>query len=83
MDTYYDDTTFVFEENEDPCCNGCMKPIEDGSVVQFGDGIWHFECLHPFHCFFSLAFPFLKEKRKGKTKVYVFFYFSLFSLFYI
>ncbi|KAI9490027.1 hypothetical protein BDB00DRAFT_875726 [Zychaea mexicana] len=49
MDAYYDDTTFVFEENEDPCCNGCSKPIEDGSVVQFGDGIWHFECCHACH----------------------------------
>ncbi|KAI7856395.1 hypothetical protein BDC45DRAFT_503850 [Circinella umbellata] len=50
MDTYHDDTTFVFEENEDPCCNGCMKPIEDGSVVQFGDGIWHFECFRCAKC---------------------------------
>ncbi|KAI8142543.1 hypothetical protein BJV82DRAFT_669689 [Fennellomyces sp. T-0311] len=50
MDVYYDDSTFVFEENEDPCCNGCLKPIDDGSVVQFGDGIWHFECFRCAKC---------------------------------
>jgi hypothetical protein len=48
MDTTFyennnDNNTGGGEECEDPHCQGCLKPIEDGSVVQFGDGIWHFE----------------------------------------
>ncbi|KAG1436482.1 hypothetical protein G6F56_013540 [Rhizopus delemar] len=38
------------EECEEPHCQGCEKPIEDGSVVQFGDGIWHFECFRCAKC---------------------------------
>ncbi|ORY97293.1 hypothetical protein BCR43DRAFT_489534 [Syncephalastrum racemosum] len=48
--TVYDDAALVYDENEDPRCNGCNQPIEDGSVVQFGDGIWHFECFHCAKC---------------------------------
>ncbi|KAI8355635.1 hypothetical protein EDC96DRAFT_264281 [Choanephora cucurbitarum] len=48
MDPYYESTTG--EECEDPHCHGCQKPIEDGSVVQFGDGIWHFECFRCAKC---------------------------------
>lgn len=44
MDTYYENVeNLTGEECEDPHCHGCQKPIEDGSVVQFGEGIWHFE----------------------------------------
>lgn len=43
MDIYFDDTAYVYDEYDDPHCSGCLKPIEDGSVVQFGEGIWHFE----------------------------------------
>ncbi|KAI7904343.1 uncharacterized protein BX663DRAFT_504733 [Cokeromyces recurvatus] len=51
MDSYYDNTeVLVGEECEDPHCHGCQKPIEDGSVVQFGDGIWHFECFRCAKC---------------------------------
>jgi hypothetical protein len=31
------------EPQEDPYCIGCHRLIEEGSVVQFGEGIWHFE----------------------------------------
>ncbi|KAI9483983.1 MAG: hypothetical protein EXX96DRAFT_560379 [Benjaminiella poitrasii] len=51
MDSYYDNTnTLVGEECEDPHCHGCQKPIDDGSVVQFGEGIWHFECFRCAKC---------------------------------
>ncbi|KAI7868463.1 hypothetical protein BDF14DRAFT_1793598 [Spinellus fusiger] len=51
MDAYYEETSFdSSEEYEDPHCNGCLQPIEDGSVVQFGDGIWHFECFRCAKC---------------------------------
>ncbi|KAI9264775.1 hypothetical protein BY458DRAFT_476706 [Sporodiniella umbellata] len=39
------------DEFDEPHCQGCEKPIEDGSVVQFGDGIWHFECFRCAKCF--------------------------------
>ncbi|KAI8342228.1 hypothetical protein BD560DRAFT_412036 [Blakeslea trispora] len=48
MDPYYE--SMAGEECEDPHCHGCQKPIEDGSVVQFGDGIWHFECFRCAKC---------------------------------
>ncbi|KAG1183732.1 hypothetical protein G6F36_008225 [Rhizopus arrhizus] len=55
MDTTFyennnDNNTGGGEECEDPHCQGCLKPIEDGSVVQFGDGIWHFECFRCAKC---------------------------------
>jgi hypothetical protein len=31
------------DPQEDPYCVGCHRLIEEGSVVQFGEGIWHFE----------------------------------------
>ncbi|GAA5806506.1 hypothetical protein HPULCUR_012041 [Helicostylum pulchrum] len=38
MDSYYENTENLnVEECEDPHCHGCQKPIEDGSVVQFGE----------------------------------------------
>ncbi|KAL9546432.1 hypothetical protein MBANPS3_006663 [Mucor bainieri] len=49
MDSYYENN-LNGEECEDPHCHGCQKPIEDGSVVQFGDGIWHFECFRCAKC---------------------------------
>ncbi|CAO3591236.1 unnamed protein product [Absidia cylindrospora] len=50
MDSYIDDGSFTGEEYEDPRCQGCSQPIDDGSVVQFGDGIWHFECFRCSKC---------------------------------
>ncbi|KAF7727405.1 hypothetical protein EC973_007569 [Apophysomyces ossiformis] len=50
MDAYYDGDTIVGEEYEDPRCGGCHELIEDGSVLQFGDGIWHFECFRCAKC---------------------------------
>ncbi|KAI8344198.1 hypothetical protein BC941DRAFT_6029 [Chlamydoabsidia padenii] len=50
MDTFVDDASFTGEEYEDPRCQGCNQPIDDGSVVQFGDGIWHFECFRCSKC---------------------------------
>ncbi|KAL0074039.1 hypothetical protein F4703DRAFT_1745469 [Phycomyces blakesleeanus] len=51
MDPYYEETLVdSSEEYEDPHCNGCLQPIEDGSVVQFGEGIWHFECFRCAKC---------------------------------
>lgn len=51
MDSYYENAENLNgEECEDPHCHGCQKPIEDGSVVQFGDGIWHFECFRCAKC---------------------------------
>ncbi|GAA5807173.1 hypothetical protein MFLAVUS_000527 [Mucor flavus] len=51
MDSYYENTeNSNVEECEDPHCHGCQKPIEDGSVVQFGEGIWHFECFRCAKC---------------------------------
>ncbi|CDH51060.1 signal transducer [Lichtheimia corymbifera JMRC:FSU:9682] len=50
METYHDESSYIYEEHDDPRCNGCMKPIEDGSVVQFGEGIWHFECFRCAKC---------------------------------
>ncbi|KAG2195184.1 hypothetical protein INT47_006466, partial [Mucor saturninus] len=51
MDSYYENAdNLIGEECEDPHCHGCQKPIEDGSVVQFGDGIWHFECFRCAKC---------------------------------
>lgn len=50
MDSYVDDASFTGEEYEDPRCQGCSQPIDDGSVVQFGDGIWHFECFRCSKC---------------------------------
>ncbi|KAI8084764.1 uncharacterized protein BX664DRAFT_337729 [Halteromyces radiatus] len=50
METYLDDASFTGEEYEDPRCQGCTLPIDDGSVVQFGDGIWHFECFRCSKC---------------------------------
>ncbi|KAH8548383.1 hypothetical protein BGW37DRAFT_431011 [Umbelopsis sp. PMI_123] len=38
------------EPQEDPYCVGCHRLIEEGSVVQFGDGIWHFECFRCAKC---------------------------------
>jgi hypothetical protein len=35
------------EPQEDPYCVGCHRLIEEGSVVQFGEGIWHFEWYVP------------------------------------
>ncbi|CEP10876.1 hypothetical protein [Parasitella parasitica] len=49
MDSYYENN-LNGEECEDPHCHGCQKPIEDGSVVQFGEGIWHFECFRCAKC---------------------------------
>ncbi|KAI8640077.1 hypothetical protein BD408DRAFT_370663 [Parasitella parasitica] len=49
MDSYYENNSNG-EECEDPHCHGCQKPIEDGSVVQFGEGIWHFECFRCAKC---------------------------------
>lgn len=43
MNNLLDDSTFIYEENEDPRCSGCLQYIEDGSVIQFGEGVWHFE----------------------------------------
>ena len=43
MNTLYENNDNLTEECEDPHCHGCQKAIEEGSVVQFGDGIWHFE----------------------------------------
>ncbi|RUS13382.1 hypothetical protein BC937DRAFT_95414 [Endogone sp. FLAS-F59071] len=31
------------DDQPDPYCMGCSKIIEEGSVVAFGDGIWHVE----------------------------------------
>ncbi|KAI8992176.1 hypothetical protein BDF20DRAFT_909846 [Mycotypha africana] len=54
MDPYYEYSENNLmedgEEYEDPHCHGCQQPIEDGSVVQFGEGIWHFECFRCAKC---------------------------------
>ncbi|KAI8384955.1 uncharacterized protein BYT42DRAFT_564202 [Radiomyces spectabilis] len=50
MNTYYEEAAVASEEYEDPHCHGCLEPIEDGSVLQFGDGIWHFECFRCAKC---------------------------------
>ncbi|KAI9323574.1 hypothetical protein BX666DRAFT_1847422 [Dichotomocladium elegans] len=50
MDTYHDDSTYIFEEDDEPHCNGCLKQIDDGAVVQFGDGIWHIDCFTCTKC---------------------------------
>ncbi|ORX53115.1 RhoGAP-domain-containing protein [Hesseltinella vesiculosa] len=50
MENYLSDSSLNGEEYEDPRCKGCQKPIDDGSVVQFGDGIWHFECFRCTKC---------------------------------
>ncbi|KAI8340119.1 hypothetical protein BC941DRAFT_419438 [Chlamydoabsidia padenii] len=50
MDTYQDETSVNGEEYDDPRCHGCSQPIDDGSVVQFGEGIWHFECFRCSKC---------------------------------
>jgi hypothetical protein len=45
------------EPQEDPYCVGCHRLIEEGSVVQFGDGIWHFEWyVHAFSDFLPIDF---------------------------
>jgi hypothetical protein len=28
-------------EDQDPVCLGCHRSIEEGSVVAFGEGLWH------------------------------------------
>jgi hypothetical protein len=28
-------------EEQDPVCIGCHRSIEEGSVVAFGEGLWH------------------------------------------
>ncbi|CEG73149.1 hypothetical protein RMATCC62417_08583 [Rhizopus microsporus] len=50
MNTLYENNDNLAEECEDPHCHGCQKAIEEGSVVQFGDGIWHFECFRCAKC---------------------------------
>ncbi|OLL22476.1 putative Rho-type GTPase-activating protein 3 [Neolecta irregularis DAH-3] len=35
---------------QDPTCNGCGAIIEEGSVVAFGDHIWHVECFRCAKC---------------------------------
>ncbi|KAI8992630.1 hypothetical protein BDB01DRAFT_443558 [Pilobolus umbonatus] len=50
MESNSSSPNFNGEECEDPHCQGCQKPIEDGSVVQFGEGIWHFECFRCAKC---------------------------------
>ncbi|KAL1923054.1 uncharacterized protein VTP21DRAFT_9430 [Calcarisporiella thermophila] len=37
-------------EDLDPKCLGCHQTIEEGSVVAFGDGIWHIECFRCAKC---------------------------------
>ncbi|KAH7048208.1 hypothetical protein BKA57DRAFT_394691, partial [Linnemannia elongata] len=34
-------------DEQDPVCIGCHRSIEEGSVVAFGEGLWH---LSPFRC---------------------------------
>ncbi|KAI8578378.1 hypothetical protein K450DRAFT_247604 [Umbelopsis ramanniana AG] len=46
MNSSYDEE----EPQEDPYCVGCHRLIEEGSVVQFGEGIWHFECFRCAKC---------------------------------
>lgn len=29
------------DEDQDPVCLGCHRSIEEGSVVAFGEGLWH------------------------------------------
>lgn len=46
MNTSYEEE----EPQEDPYCVGCHRLIEEGSVVQFGEGIWHFEWYRDSAC---------------------------------
>ncbi|CAO3643001.1 unnamed protein product [Cunninghamella blakesleeana] len=50
MDNYLEDSIINGEEYDNPRCQGCDQPIDDGSVVQFGEGIWHFECFRCSKC---------------------------------
>ncbi|ORY86801.1 hypothetical protein BCR37DRAFT_125464 [Protomyces lactucae-debilis] len=38
------------QPDADPACNGCKQIIEEGSVVSFGDHIWHVECFRCAKC---------------------------------
>ncbi|OZJ06079.1 hypothetical protein BZG36_01112 [Bifiguratus adelaidae] len=38
------------EDQMGPFCMGCRNLIEEGSVVAFGDGIWHVECFKCNKC---------------------------------
>ncbi|KAL1923579.1 uncharacterized protein VTP21DRAFT_8559 [Calcarisporiella thermophila] len=38
------------EEEQDAQCRGCGELIEEGSVVSFGDGIWHIDCFRCAKC---------------------------------
>ncbi|KAJ1920009.1 Rho-type gtpase-activating protein [Tieghemiomyces parasiticus] len=45
-------TTFKVGENDEPSttCWGCKRLIDEGSVVSFGDGIWHIDCFRCSKC---------------------------------
>ncbi|GAO52764.1 RhoGAP-domain-containing protein [Saitoella complicata NRRL Y-17804] len=38
------------QASQDPCCHGCRGVIEEGSVVAFGENIWHVECFRCAKC---------------------------------
>lgn len=49
--SFFMNTSYEEEEpQEDPYCVGCHRLIEEGSVVQFGEGIWHFEWYRHLTC---------------------------------
>ncbi|KAK3838795.1 MAG: hypothetical protein J3R72DRAFT_181907 [Linnemannia gamsii] len=37
-------------EDQDPVCLGCHRSIEEGSVVAFGEGLWHVQCFRCAKC---------------------------------
>ncbi|KAF9949210.1 hypothetical protein BGZ72_008983 [Mortierella alpina] len=37
-------------DEQDPVCLGCHRSIEEGSVVAFGEGLWHVHCFRCAKC---------------------------------